>query len=362
MDIIYFIFGFFILILGIKRNTKSHYWYVVIVLAAYIEYGVSGKLIHNYAPDSVVATVYGVVGNYGLIFYSLMGFVFFLNKKNINYISEGGFRNTVNMIMAYMVIYSIVALYSYSIAYGSINSRNAVNGHAYFLSALGLLLFLFLYLRSDSVQRVYKVVLLYNFILSLLIFKTRGVLIINFCLFVFSFYWCRVFFSTMLDRNIPYKLLVIMSFFIVYILLFSTEMLSGEYSDSSLSVFSKEGSGKRDIAILEWALYLYGQYVDRFWGVVVPVFSPHSTYTGMLGYIGVVYSAFFIVILSRLFYSLMDRRYPPFMAAIMSGVGVLFSVVFVSPISNFPFMFVLIIMTHIRSSAGLRSLKPYRQG
>jgi hypothetical protein len=343
----YLFLGCAMMLLNIKVNNKYHYFYVVISIFILIEYKVNGKLIHLYAPDSVVAMVYGNVGNYGLIFYSLMGCVFLINKKNIDFLFFMDLRRVTVILTGYIVVYSFISLYSFNLSYGSLNAVNAVNGHAYFLSSLCLLVFLFLYIENEGIPRSVKFIFLYNFIISLLIFKTRGVLLINICLFVFSFYWCRSIFSIIFNKSIIYKVAVVISFFILYILLFSTDLLSGGYTDSSLAIFSKEGSGKRDVAILEWALYIYGQYIGELSEPITPVFSPHSTYIGILGYIGVVYSMFFVFILFKLFHALLDKEYPPFMAAILSGVGVLFSVVFVSPLSNIPFLFILILMIHM---------------
>lgn len=77
IESLYFILGLFILLLNIKKNHRVYYMLVVFSFIMFFEYIFNPLLIYNYAPDSMVAFGYGIVGNYGLLFYFLFSNIFF---------------------------------------------------------------------------------------------------------------------------------------------------------------------------------------------------------------------------------------------------------------------------------------------
>ena len=317
------------------------------LLTIYAEYAFNYKLIHNYSPDSIVAAIGEVVGNYGLLFYSLVSISFLLNKKNANFLFSMNLDRITNVMYVYFFVYSFVALGSYFSTYGSLMAANSVNGHTYHLVGIALLIFLFSFLSKKVFSVKYQLLFLYNLILVLLIFKTRGVLLISLFLFLFSVRPISISIKHALEMVPFYKVLAVASFFVIYILLFATTVLTDYQSSSgSLEILSKEGTGKRDVAIMQWFLYLYSSYVDNQY-IEVPLFTPHSTYPGMLGYLGITYTVAFVALLLNLFHCLFQKKFPPPFSLLVGGLGILISVSFISPLSYFYFIFAIIIMIRV---------------
>lgn len=361
IEILYFFLGFIILINNISKNTVSYYVYLLVLFSVFLEYIFNSNLIHNYSPMSIVSLVGGLSGNYGIVFYSLISIVFLLNKKNTQLLFSMNLNKIIKILYVYFFVYSIIALMSYFSNYGSLIAKNSVNGHTYHMTGIAILIYLFLFIKNKYIDEKYKFLFFYNFVIVVLIFKTRGVLLIDLFLFLFSFKHISLYIIKIVKTIPGYKISAILGFVIILVLIFGTTQLTNTHSsEASLEIFAKEGAGKRDIAILQWIVYITEVYMESSI-IDIPEYTPHSTYPGMVGYIGILYSTLFIIFLISLFYNIFKNQFSTELILLTSTLGILFSVSFISPLSYFYFIFILIIINNIGTKINIKYKKGLNQ-
>lgn len=324
-----------------KRNNIFNVLILITFIFIILEYNINRNLIQVIAPASEVSLIAGISNNTGIILFSLVSFLFIINDRFTNYLLMKNTKNINKLLFLYYLFYSLIALYSFISTYGSLDSTNSVNGHAYHLSAIAILIYIFYTKTNSSFSIFYKLLFIYNFIIVLFVFKTRGVVPIAMILLLYSF--------IKLDSRITYffkripliKLFMISMYFLSFILVFFSDIFSEFISllSGGIELFEKESTGKRDIAILQWSYYLYAVYSDLYYEV--PIFTPHSTFVGLPAYMGIIYSIFFLFFLLTLFIKSLQKNFRFDYMLLIGSLGIFFSVAFVSPLSNIIFLIIL---------------------
>ena len=262
IDYVFLFLGILIFAINIIRNKPSFYILFPIVAIIYIEYIFNPFLIHNFAPESTVALISDISGNYGLVFFSLSALMGLIGMQ---------FSNISKKLIYWVKIFLIILYFSYLFCIFSVmdiistlellDRSYGVNIHTYYLMGLALFVFTFSIFDESTSSPILTVFFLVNLLLNIFIFKTRGTLYLNILLFFFSssknIRISRYFFKNVFIA----KVFLIFSIFIVYIYLFllhgqvDTNQHNEERVEDFGGILGKELSGKRDIILQQWISY-----------------------------------------------------------------------------------------------------------
>jgi hypothetical protein len=341
IDLLYMSIGIAIFVLSGRIEPIGFLAITVMIL----EYVFSPFLIHNSAPYSVVAMVSGDVGNYGIFIFCIASLSIIINRFD-SFILYAGSKYTIRGLKLMLGVYAYYSVHSYYENYGFLFSTSAVNGHCYYLSGLSLLAFVFEQIRKKSISTELRVALGINLFLTIFIFKTRAVILIDVLLFLFSFNSLRkILLNEILKLKIArlFLLSMIAAPYIAIFLLPSILVLVSSFD--SVPLFAKEASGLRDVAILQWSLYINEVYGGG--SVIVPDFTPHSTLIGLPAYIGIFFSIIFTMVLISTLFLKIKNSYHVQNLLIIGAIAFTMAVVFVSPVSHFYFLIIFVILIRL---------------
>lgn len=343
IEIIYFLIGFLILTINIIKNNTKYYLYLLFSSLILMEYIYNPFVIYNYAPNSMVASSYGIVGNYGILFFFLVSNIYFFTHHFTRAIEDLNLKFYIMILSIYFMIYSSLVLLSFYINFGTFFTSVGINGHSYHLAGIAMWIYLLMRVRNEPFSVWIKLLFLYNFLLLFFIFKTRGILFLDLFLLLFAFTGLKNVFLKFTSKIPMYKLLVILSFFIIFIFLFVTNSLTQDIMiETDIPILSKNGAGQRDFTILQWVIYLMSVYFD-IGPVFIPEITPHSTYIALLGSHGILYTLYFLWLIIMVFIRMYNKNFFIEFAILMSGFGIYFAVAVVSPVNFFYYVYFMII-------------------